>query len=93
MKRSNLFLALTTGCLAVASIAFAKAHRFHKVTTGWCTSGSGSGLCTVATVKNLATVQPVGVNPYKCVSPNNRTAFTRDASLHTCKNVLYVGND
>jgi len=50
MKRSNLFLALTTGCLAIASFAYAKIKMQSRSTlhTGWCTSFNNH--CTVKTV-------------------------------------------
>jgi hypothetical protein len=39
MKRSNLFLGLTTGLLAVASFAFAKSHAKGAILTARCFTG------------------------------------------------------
>jgi hypothetical protein len=36
MKRSNLFLSLTTGLLAIASFAFAKSHAKGSIQTARC---------------------------------------------------------
>lgn len=81
MKRSNLFLALTTGCLAVASFAFAKTHQRGGWHTGFCTNPS-NGKCTVQTQgvapNGLTTVSGGQTNGHHC-SGTSRTAHTGTA--------------
>lgn len=87
MKRSNLFLTLTTGCLAVASFAFAKSHQ-KSFTQGFCTRAGNGHLCTVVTASvngNYGTI--VSGNKARCVS--GKTAHTQLANK-ACGHTLYT---
>jgi hypothetical protein len=85
MKRSNLFLAVTTGCLAIASFAFAKAHKLGAIHTGYCTRGVAPHNCTVVTQnKNWSTIAN-GSRVATC--SNGKTAFTQQGA---CGKVLFT---
>jgi len=89
MKRSNLFLALTTGCLAIASFAFAKMRSHSTLHTGWCTSSNNH--CTVKTVI-AGNVLTTAVNSVRKLCANGKTAHltkTTPANCITAK-VLYI---
>lgn len=95
MKRSNLFLTLTTGCLAVASFAFAKSHSKNLV-SGWCTIGTSQHKCLVQTQIATMTVTPGSLNKARCsghtgastIAANNKTVHTVNGT--TCKRTLYT---
>jgi len=84
MKRSSLFLALTTGCLAVASFAFAKSY--HKTSAvGYCTDDSG--FCIVHTQSRPLTITPDG--PKATCVINHKTAHTLLPN-YKCGRTLYT---
>jgi len=85
MKRSNLFLTLTTGCLAVASFAFAKSHQKH-VSVGYCTNADHSA-CNIITQKVMTINANAGLNKATCAA-NNKTAHTTVGGL--CAHTLYT---
>jgi len=75
MKRSNIFLAATTGLLAIASFAFAKSHGANRNTfTGYCltfTKIAQTPTCPTAVAK-FQTVDPI--TPAHCI--DSRTVVT-----------------
>jgi len=84
MKRSNLFLALTTVSLAVASFAFAKSH--HKNTPiGYCTDDQGN--CLVQTASRPLTISVDG--PKATCVINHKTAHTKLPN-DKCGRTLYT---
>lgn len=88
MKRSNLFLALTTGALAVASFAFAKAHKTGLKHTGYCKNGSN--VCNVHTINRQWTTVPGSLAKATCnISGVHHTAFTKSSCAgHTLYTVV-----
>jgi hypothetical protein len=88
MKRSNLFLALTTGCLAVASFAFAKSHKVGAIHTGYCFTSQGSNNCVLTTTGKRWSVNKVGNATARC--SNGQIAHqTKIDCVHT----LYTANN
>lgn len=88
MKRSNLFLALTTGCLAVVSFAFTKSHT-RATANAYCTTAGSGRNCTVLTVKAFTTVKPgSGLHTLTCAG--GKTAHTRNAVTNACNHTLYT---
>jgi hypothetical protein len=91
MKRSNLFLALTTGALAIASFAFAKSNRGQgKFNTGWCANTQAPNLCTIKTANaaqlfNLTTT--VGAKKH-CI--NGNTAHSQSNAGPCISKTLYT---
>jgi len=83
MKRSTLFLALTTGCLTVVSFAFVKSHQ-RNTSIGYCTDDSG--LCVVQTQKSM-TITPD--SPKATCVINHKTAHTLLPNYH-CGRTLYT---
>ena len=50
MKRSKLFLTITTCCLAVAGIAATKAHQATNTVIGYYSTGNGNGCTKASTI-------------------------------------------
>jgi hypothetical protein len=76
MKRSNLFLAATTGLLAIASFAFAKSHKESKSgIQGYCLT-SGGVHCPTQTVRFVATTALSSAAKWKCPGHPSETAVT-----------------
>lgn len=86
MKRSNLFLALTTGALAVASFAFAKTNRIHTKSTGYCFTKAQGQLCHHTINKQWTTVS--GTAKATCGGNLYTTAHTKPSCAG---NTLYTG--
>lgn len=68
MKRSNLFLAATTGLLAIASFAFAKTRTFRPA--GFCLTRAG--VCATPTASSNWTVTG-GSAAAKCKASGHTT--------------------
>ncbi len=49
MKRSKIFLAVSSACLAIVGIAATKAHRVNHYTAFYQTNGAGSTVCNLVT--------------------------------------------
>ena len=86
MKRSRIFLGVTTALLAVAGIAAAKAHRLPVKPGYWFTklnAAQTQGLCTRVKVTrcdinqpgNINCVAKVGTTPYQIYTQGSVTAL------------------
>jgi len=69
MKRSRIFLFLTTGCLAVAGLFAAKANHFTK-TIGYYVTDKGRCIPSQACLKNTSST-------VTCVESNSNFVFTK----------------
>lgn len=86
MKRSNLFLALTTGALAIASLAFAKAHKLATKFTGYCKNANN--ICNVHTIlRNWTTIPSIFTKATCNITGVHHTAFTKSSCTG---NTLYT---
>jgi hypothetical protein len=85
MKRPNLFLTLTAGCLAVASFTFAKAHKLGSANKGRCMNPANAK-CTISTTGKHWSIVAAGSGVATC--NNGKTART----AVNCVKTLYTRN-
>lgn len=79
MKRSKIFLGLTTGLLAVAAIAATKAHRLDRTLPGYYSIASGGGcvqaggtyftVLSKSSTSNIATVNTKKIYTVRHTTP------------------------
>ena len=85
MKRSKIFLGLTTMCLAVAALAAKNAHK-GPVSQGFYTNANGTK-CTNPVNGSYFTVNSPGVNTAYVLtgsSSNRHTLFSQAFSAGVC---------
>ena len=92
MKRSKIFLGVTTGVLAVVAFTAAKSAKFTTRVHGYITRSS-SLKCTLAVTNEYYTVGQSNTSGYAKTSTGGRTIFEYQAG--SCLNPLYtqLGND
>jgi len=80
MKRSKIFLFLTTGCLAVAGIFAAKANHFAKTVGYYVTAG-----------KHCAEISSCvkGSGQITCLTPAGNKIFTQRTAADACSTPLH----
>jgi len=94
MKRSKLFLALTTGTLAVVGLFAAKASRFVKPTP-WFYTQAQNKICTSLGTAGPCTYDNTVTTPQCTISLGGVSVqlyTTFKAASHDCKTKLFYSN-
>ena len=86
MKRSKIFLGITTGVLAVVAFTAAKSAKFTHKVEGYITSTNGK--CTLPAV--AANYWTVGANLAKTSAFGAKTIFEYNNSVDPCVKPLYT---
>jgi hypothetical protein len=81
MKRSSIFLGLTTVCLAIAGVAAAKANNFGS-TTGFYTV---SGTCISTGVNSGCLYSATGIKTCRTTVAEIQTYYTTNSCQHILK--------
>jgi len=76
MKRSKIFLFLTTGCLATAGLFAAKANHFAKTVGYYRTAGNHCAAIALCVQDNNSMAT--------CIAPNGNKVFTQRQSATSC---------